>query len=76
MSEIPPPDDAPRIDHLRFHWGDDYSITHYEGGDWRALWRDDLSPPLIADSADELLELIRADHFWRTGPKPTDQGSL
>ena len=49
------------LDELRFHWSDAYEID-VQGGWWRAKRRDRQGGWLIAGTADELWEAIRADY--------------
>jgi hypothetical protein len=55
------------LNFLRWHWSSAYEIS-YRAGKWRAARRDD-GTVLAADSADELLELIRADYRGRRVPR-------
>lgn len=71
---------AAELDDMREHWDGAYSFTEH-GDKWYAFPLRPGAPvdPLIADSADELRVLVRADYprypRYVTGPKPTDQGS-
>jgi hypothetical protein len=52
---------------LRHHWGEAYEIS-YRLGQYRAARRDDGSV-VRADTAGELLELVRADYAARPVPR-------
>lgn len=69
-------DDERALEHLTMHWGTAYDISVHDG-EWLAQWHG-TRDTLTAGTAFRLLELMRADHFRRTGPKPqpTDQGTL
>lgn len=54
---------------LRFHWGAAYEIG-YGLGQYRAVRRDDRSV-VRADSAEQLLVLIREDYAVRPVPRAT-----
>jgi hypothetical protein len=52
---------------LREHWGTAYRIS-VDNGKWRATRRD-TDETLTAESADELLRLIRQDYCQRPVPR-------
>ena len=53
--------------YLGFHWGQAYLVSYWQGR-WRAARKDD-STTLRADTAEDLLELIRADYAARPVPR-------
>jgi hypothetical protein len=66
--ELTPMCDQRQLASLRYHWQGAYRITCYRGV-WLAI-RNDTHESLTAESADELLRLIRAD--YRRKPVPRD----
>lgn len=56
------------LNYLGFHWGGPYRIG-YRAGKYRAVRADD-GTELTADSADELLKLIRVDYARKPVPRP------
>ena len=58
------------LNYLGFHWGGPYRIG-YRAGKYRAVRADD-GTELAADTADELLDLIRADYVRKPVPRPPD----
>ncbi len=59
------------LDDLRWHWGSAYLIHYFEtAGKWVAQRRDS-HVTMSADSADGLLEKIRADYAARPVPRQT-----
>jgi hypothetical protein len=58
------------LNFLRWHWSSAYEIS-YRAGKYQAARRDD-GTVLAAGSADELLELVRADYARRPVPRQRD----
>jgi hypothetical protein len=56
------------LDELRHHWGEAYSIMRGRDG-WQAKRRDGRGGWIIRESAEELLEAIRADYAKRPVPR-------
>jgi hypothetical protein len=54
---------------LRHHWSGAYNIEYFRGPDLWLAQRRDTRETLKAATADELLELIRADYAARPVPR-------